>query len=93
MFWFSRPDFEAVGGFDEKLVSVEDVDFAQFLKAYGRTKGLAYGTLRRSGILTSCRKFDSFGDWYLFRNPRLVREIFQGTNRRAADQVYYDAQR
>jgi glycosyltransferase involved in cell wall biosynthesis len=93
MFWFSRAAFEAVGGFDESLVSVEDMDFAQRLKAYGISCGKRYGTIRRHGITSSCRKFDRFGDWYLFRNPQLVAELFKGTNRRAADHFYYDVER
>jgi glycosyltransferase involved in cell wall biosynthesis len=93
MLWFSRESFEAIGGFDESLVSIEDVDFALRLKAYGLARGKRYGTIRRHGITTSCRKFDTFGDWYLFRNPRLVKEIFDGTNTRAADHFYYDIQR
>jgi glycosyltransferase involved in cell wall biosynthesis len=93
MFWFMRESFDAVGGFDESLVSVEDVDFGIRLKAYGQAQGKRYGTIRRNGATTSCRKFDKFGDWYLFRNPRLVREIFEGTNRRAADHFYYDVER
>lgn len=93
MFWFLRESFEAVGGFDESLVSVEDVDFALRLKAYGRVQGKRYGTIMRHAGTTSCRKFDKFGDWYLFRNPRLVKEIFEGTNRRAADRFYYDIER
>ena len=93
MFWFMRETFEAVGGFDESLVSIEDVDFAERLKAFGQARGKRYGTLWRHGITTSCRKFDTFGDWYLFRNPRLVKELFEGTNRRAADHFYYDVER
>jgi glycosyltransferase involved in cell wall biosynthesis len=93
MFWFSRESFEAVGGFNESLVSVEDIDFALRPKAYGRASGKRYGTILRNGITTSCRKFDKFGDWYLLRNPRLVKEIFEGTNRRAADHFYYDIER
>jgi glycosyltransferase involved in cell wall biosynthesis len=93
MFWFLRESFECVGGFNEKLVSAEDVDFALRLKAYGQTLGKRYGTIRRHGITTSCRKFDQFGDWYLFRNPRLVREIFEGTNTRSANHFYYDIKR
>jgi glycosyltransferase involved in cell wall biosynthesis len=93
MFWFLRESFDAIGGFDESLVSVEDVDFALRLKAFGRARGKKYGTIRRHGITTSCRKFDQFGDWYLFRNPRLVKAIFEGTNRRAAEGFYYDIER
>lgn len=93
MFWCQRETFEALGGFDEQLVSVEDLDFALRLKALGRTRQKRYGTIWRQGITTSCRKFDTFGDWYLFLNPRLVRDIFAGTNRRAADHFYYDVDR
>ncbi|TAK86844.1 MAG: glycosyltransferase [Aquabacterium sp.] len=90
MFWFLRERFDAVGGFDEDMVSVEDVDFALRLKAWGRARGLRWGTLWRHGITTSCRKFDRFGDWYFVRNPRVVRELFEGHNRKAADLFYYD---
>ena len=93
MFWFMRESFEAVEGFDESLMSVEDIDFGLRLKVHGQACGKRYGTIRRHGITTSCRKFDKFGDWYLFRNPRLVKEIFEGTNRRAADHFYYDVER
>lgn len=93
MFWFKRDAFDAVGGFDEQLLSVEDIDFALRLKAHGKQFGQQYGTIKRHGITTSCRKFDMFGDWYLWRNPQLVREIFEGTNRRATDLFYYDMDR
>jgi glycosyltransferase involved in cell wall biosynthesis len=93
MLWFLRTAFEAVGGFNEGLLSVEDVDFARRLKTYGKAGGKRYGTIWRHGITTSCRKFDTFGDWYLFRNPGLVRAIFKGTDRRAADHFYYKSGR
>jgi glycosyltransferase involved in cell wall biosynthesis len=90
LFWFLRRDFEAIGGFDPRWVSVEDVDFAQRLKAYGRQSGRSWGTLMRAPLITSCRKFDQFGDWYLFLNPGFVRKVFRGTDRAAADQFWYD---
>ena len=93
MFWFLRESFNAIDGFDESLVSVEDLDFALRLKAFGKAHDKRYGTIRRHGITTSCRKFDRFGDWYLFRNPRLVKEIFEGRNERAANHFYYDTER
>ena len=88
-FWFSREAFNAIGGFDERLLSVEDFDFGKRLKAYGRTKDLKYIRLKSCRITTSCRKFDQFGDWYLFKNPRLVRRIFKGNDREAVDDFYY----
>ncbi len=91
MFWFFRRDFDAVGGFDESLVSLEDMDFAARLNKLGASTGKKYGTLKRSHIVTSSRKFDMFGDWYLIRNRRLTRRIFTGRDREAADAFYYDA--
>ena len=90
LFWFWKRDFEAIGGFDTRFVSVEDVDFAQRLKAHGRKSGRAWGTLLRTPLVTSCRKFDQFGDWYLLRNPAFVRKVFRGDDRQAADQFWYD---
>ena len=71
----------------------EDYYFAIKLKAYGKQKRLKYGTIRQGYIVTSCRKFDQFGDWYFFKNPNLVKEIFTGTNQKAANEFYYDVDR
>ena len=62
MFWCLKRDFDAVGGFDESLACVEDIDFGTRLKAFGRKRGLRYGTIRDAHLTTSCRKFDQFGD-------------------------------
>lgn len=90
LFWCRKADFEAIGGFDTRFVSVEDLDFARRLKAHGRQSGRAWGTLFRSPLVTSCRKFDQFGDWYIFRNPSFVRKVFRGDDRKAADHFWYD---
>ena len=93
MFWTSRSAFDAIGGFDESMVSVEDIDFALRLKRYGKTRGQRFGTLLRASITTSCRKFDRFGDWHLLREPRLARALLTGKSREAADRYYYDFRR
>ena len=93
LFWLLREDFWAVGGFDERCVSVEDLDFADRLKIHGKQKGKRYGTIWRDHIITSCRKFDQFGDWYLVLNPGFVRRIFSGRSQKDADNFYYDVQR
>ena len=90
MFWCYRRDFLKLGGFDESLVSLEDMDFAKRLKKLGDRRGKKYGTLKQSYVLTSARKFDTFGDWYLIRNHKLTRRIFTGKDREAADSFYYD---
>ena len=93
MFWFLRETFDAVGGFDDSLVNVEDIDFAVRLKAYGHARGKRFGTIWRQGITTSCRKFDQFGDWYFVRHPRLVKAISEGRNMQAVNSFYYDVER
>ncbi len=90
MFWLYKRDFDVIGGFDETLVSLEDMDFAVRLKKLGDKRGQKYGTLKRSYILTSSRKFDEFGDWYLIKNRSLTKRIFSGKDREAADEFYYD---
>jgi glycosyltransferase involved in cell wall biosynthesis len=93
LFWCRRSDFEAVGGFNEALVSVEDLDFAKRLKTYGKKKATRFKTITRAHITTSCRKFDTFGDWYLFKNPGLVWKIMRGDDQEAADLFYYHTDR
>lgn len=90
MFWFYKHDFDAVNGFDESLISLEDMDLAVRLKKYGKKRGKKYGTLKRSYVLTSARKFDEFGDWYLIKERKLTKRIFTGKDRAAADSFYYD---
>jgi len=36
MFWCLRKYYEAIGGFDEKLVCIEDIDFGKRLREYGK---------------------------------------------------------
>lgn len=93
LFWCRREDFEAVGGFDENLVSAEDVDFARRLMAHGKKVRRPFSTLRGAHITTSCRKFDTFGDWCVLRDPVLVWRILRGNNQRVADAFYYDFER
>ena len=93
MFWCLRRDFETLGGFDESLVSLEDMNFAVRLKRLGDKRNKKYGVLRKSRIITSSRKFDEFGDWYLIKNRELTKAIFTGKNREAADRFYYDVKR
>jgi glycosyltransferase involved in cell wall biosynthesis len=93
LFWLRREDFWAVGGFDERCISVEDLDFATRLKVYGKKQGKGFKTIWRDYIVTSCRKFDQFGDWYLVLNPGFVRRIFSGRSQKDADHFYYDVQR
>ncbi|MES2657341.1 MAG: glycosyltransferase [Verrucomicrobiota bacterium] len=90
LFWCRKRDFDEIGGFDTRFVSVEDVDFARRLKAHGRKNRRSWGTLMRAPLITSCRKFDQFGDWYIFRNPSFVRKVFRGDDRKAADKFWYD---
>jgi glycosyltransferase involved in cell wall biosynthesis len=90
MFWCYRRDFESIGGFNENLVSAEDIDFAKRLKAYGKGTQKPFSTLRGAHIVTSCRKFDAFGDWCVFRKPVMVSKLFRGRDQADADRFYYD---
>lgn len=90
LFWCYRKDFIALNGFDESFLTVEDVDFAKRLRRLGKTQGKRFKTLWKASIKTSCRKWDKFGDWYMLRNPNLLRRLLEGRDREVADTFYYD---
>jgi glycosyltransferase involved in cell wall biosynthesis len=93
LFWCYRQDFESIGGFNESLASGEDIDFARRLKAHGKRVQRPFSTLRGAYIVTSCRKFDTFGDWCVIKNPLLIWRLLRGRNQHAADTFYYDFER
>ncbi|MFM1848703.1 MAG: hypothetical protein RL417_2177 [Pseudomonadota bacterium] len=89
-FFFRRSAFEAIGGFDERVVSAEDIDFARRLRRYAGDNGGRFKNLLSAWIVTSCRKFDTFGDWYLFRHPLEAWRLLQGRDQKLANKVWYD---
>jgi GT2 family glycosyltransferase len=92
-FWCRRADFEAIGGFDESLLLAEDLDFARRLRAHGRRTGRRFTTLRTAPIISSCRKFDRFGDWHMFRmalQARQIRAVMKGTDTAWVDHYFFD---
>lgn len=97
LYWCRRKDFEAIGGFDERLLMAEDLDFARRLRAFGASCGLRFGVLPHAYIVTSCRKFDHFGDWFFFRalffRGRQIRGELKGEGRRFADLFFYEFRR
>lgn len=93
LFWCNRTDFQAIGGFNESLRVGEDVDFARRLRAYGKRKHKRFGTLWHTHIVTSCRKFDKFGDWYFVRRPWILWRAIQGVDTGFSNTIFYDYER
>ena len=54
MYWCRRDDFEAIGGFDERVSAVDDLDFARRLRDHGLRTGRKFVNLRRAPVTTSC---------------------------------------
>ena len=90
LFFCFKEDFEAIGGFDESLYSAEDIDFAKRLRKHAKKKGKKFKNLFSAHIITSCRKFDSFGDWYLIKNPIHAIKLLKGKNKDLANKFWYD---
>jgi len=93
LFFCKRSDFEAIGGFDQRLVSVEDIDFAKRLKRHGKLTRRRFTILWRAPITTSCRKFDRLGDWYFILRPWKFLTLLKGRNQAEANRVWYDFRR
>ena len=50
MYWCRRADFEAIGGFDERVATVDDFDFARRLRAHGGRTGRRFVNLRQAPV-------------------------------------------
>ncbi|WP_152392718.1 glycosyltransferase [Paenibacillus guangzhouensis] len=92
IFWCYKRDFDAIGGFNDQILMAEDADFALRLKQWGRQNGKKYGTIKKAQMITSCRKFDQGGDWILVKRPQLIMAYLKGTDRKYADEAYYEDQ-
>lgn len=64
VFYCRRDDFEAIGGFDEQLASLEDVRFFHQLRRAGRQTGRRFKHVTSTHAVTSARKLD--GKWQSF---------------------------
>ncbi|HEY0521533.1 MAG TPA: glycosyltransferase [Ilumatobacteraceae bacterium] len=56
MYWCRREDFDAIGGFDERVTAVDDLDFARRLRDHGLRTGRRFVNLRQAPVTTSCRR-------------------------------------
>jgi glycosyltransferase involved in cell wall biosynthesis len=93
-FWTTRQAFDAIGGFNERLLVAEDVDFGLRLRKHGKAQGLRYLTLWETPLLTSARKFDQYGDWLFFSkmvlDSRRVWRSLKGYDTEFADEFFHD---
>ncbi len=55
MYWCRHDDFVAIGGFDERVTTVDDLDFARRLRDHGLRTGRKFVNLRQAPVTTSCR--------------------------------------
>jgi glycosyltransferase involved in cell wall biosynthesis len=62
-----KEDFDAIGGYDERLRAAEDVALLVALARLGRARRQRLTRLRRTKAIASVRKFDAFGDWHYLR--------------------------
>ncbi|GMW02952.1 MAG: hypothetical protein AMXMBFR84_40880 [Candidatus Hydrogenedentota bacterium] len=72
VFYTTRENFESIGGFNEDLHTMEDCDFGRRLKRKGKEIGKKYKNMFSAKVITSARKFDEYGDWYLLTRPLTV---------------------
>jgi glycosyltransferase involved in cell wall biosynthesis len=85
-----RADFEAVGGYDERLRFAEDVAFLYALWRRGRRTRRRLVRARRVKAVASTRKFDEHGDWHYYGFFwKAFRHLFGGENLDAVAERYW----
>lgn len=61
-----REDFQAIGGYNERRLFAEDVQFLWDLRRLGRSRGQRLKRLPRFRAQFSTRKFERYGEWHYF---------------------------
>jgi glycosyltransferase involved in cell wall biosynthesis len=56
MYWCRRDDFDAIGGFDDRVATIDDLDFARRLRSHGLRTGRKFVNLRQAPVTTACRR-------------------------------------
>ena len=69
-----REDFEAIGGYNERRLFAEDVQFLWDLKRLGRARRQKLARVTSVKAVASMRKFDEYGEWHYLTT--LVRGLF-----------------
>ena len=89
-----KPDFDAIGGYDETKLFAEDVAFLWSLRRLGKTRGQRLIRATRAKAIASTRKFDEFGDWHYF--PLIIeglRHLLRGGDSDLTDRYWYKPKR
>lgn len=88
MFYTTREIYDAIGGFDETKLTVEDYDFGRRLKQEGRRRKLRYNHINNASLTKSTRKCDEFGDYFFLLKPHKIVGAFLG-HRAVLDEFWY----
>lgn len=91
-----REDYLTVGGYNEKRLFGEDVEFLLTLRRLGRRRGQRLVRLTRVKAVTSTRKFDIHGDWHYVRmilSAPFLAFIFRSRMNALAEEYWYNERR
>jgi glycosyltransferase involved in cell wall biosynthesis len=92
-----RADWQAVGGYNEDRLWLEDAEFLIALKRLGRTRGQRFARTKGVRAITSARKYDRLGDWHVFTHllPRVVASLLfsRFACRRSVRSYWYEDRR
>lgn len=91
-----RPDFEAIGGYDETMKFAEDLRFLWDMRRLGKSRGQGLMRLGKVKAFTSARKFDRWGQWHFLIFPfRFAWSRLRGSASfdRLAEKYWYSGER
>jgi glycosyltransferase involved in cell wall biosynthesis len=93
MFWMTREAFDAVNGFNSAYLTGEDLEMWRQLRRYCRQEKKKFGMITRAYLLTSGRKMDEFGPWFMLTHPHWFYLAMKGQNKEFADRYLYKTRR
>jgi len=92
LMYCEKKTFDEIGGYNVTMRAGEDFELGIRLKELGKKRGQKFMNIKTAWLAKSARKFDEYGDWATFKNPRFTLKAMRNEPE-AIHEIWYKERR